>query len=362
MGITTNKEVLIKITSDDTSVVILEDGVVQDIIIEPNTKTSLVGNIYKGQVCRVLPKMQAAFVEIGLKRTAFLDTSDIHLYQGQVLLVQVIKDPFASKGARVSTQLSIAAPYIVYLVNHPNHIGISNRIESQAERQRLKQIVSEKLATMPNNQHSSFIVRTAAEGISNEVLCTDIDFLCQLWDQIEYNSAPVYSLIYKDLSLEERIMRDFAGSSIKYDNDNDNIENEINKALEPKVKLKSGGYLVIDQTEAMTTIDVNTGTCLNLEQTNLEAAEAIPRQLRLRNLAGIIIIDFIDLIDSQVLKILKQGLAGDSVKTYISDTSSLGLVQMTRKRTRESLKDVLCETCPTCGGNGSIRKNNDYNI
>jgi len=357
-----NKQVLIKITSDDTRVAILENGVVQDIIIEANRKTSLVGNIYKGQVCRVLPKMQAAFVEIGLKRTAFLDTSDIHLYQGQVLLVQVIKDPFASKGARVSTQLSIAAPYIVYLVNYPNHIGVSNRIESSAERQRLKQIVSEKLATMPNNQHSSFIVRTAAEGISNEVLCADIDFLCEQWDQIEYKSAPVYSLIYKDLSLEERILRDFAGSSIKYDNDNDSIENEINKALERKVDLKSGGYLVIDQTEAMTTIDVNTGICLNLEQTNLEAAEVIPRQLRLRNLAGIIIIDFIDLIDSQVLNILKQGLAGDSVKTYISDISSLGLVQMTRKRTRESLKDVLCETCPTCGGNGSIRKNNDYNI
>jgi len=357
-----NKEVLIKTTSNDTRVVILENGVVQDIIIEANTKTSLVGNIYKGQVCRVLPKMQAAFVEIGLKRTAFLDTADIDLYQGQVLLVQVIKDPFASKGARVSTQLSIAAPYIVYLVNYPNHIGVSNRIESSAERQRLKQIVSEKLATMPNNQHSSFIVRTAAEGISNEVLCADIDFLCEQWDQIEYKSAPVYSLIYKDLSLEERILRDFAGSSIKYDDDNDSIENEINKALERTVNLKSGGYLVIDQTEAMTTIDVNTGSCLNLEQTNLEAAEAIPRQLRLRNLAGIIIIDFIDLIDSQVLNILKQGLAGDSVKTYISDISSLGLVQMTRKRTRESLKDVLCETCPTCGGNGSIRKNNDYNI
>jgi ribonuclease G len=353
-----NKEVLIKTTSNDTRVVILENGVVQDIIIEADRKTSLVGNIYKGQVCRVLPKMQAAFVEIGLKRTAFLDISDIHLYQGQVLLVQVIKDPFASKGARVSTQLSIAAPYIVYLVNYPNHIGISNRIESQAERQRLKQIVSEKLATMPNNQHSSFIVRTAAEGISSDVLCADIDFLCQQWDQIEYNS----SLIYKELSLEERILRDFAGSSIKYDNDNDRIEDEINKALERKVTLKSGGYIVIDQTEAMTTIDVNTGSCLNLEQTNLEAAEAIPRQLRLRNLAGIIIIDFIDLIDSQVLNILKQGLAGDSVKTYISDISSLGLVQMTRKRTRESLKDVLCETCPTCGGNGSIRKNNDYNI
>lgn len=352
------KEVLIKITSNDTRVAILENGVIQDIIIESNTKTSLVGNIYKGRVCRVLPKMQAAFVEIGLERTAFLDTTDIDLYQGQTLLVQVIKDPVGNKGVRVSTQLSIAGYYAVYLVNESNHIGISNRIESQAERQRLKEIVSEKLATMPN--HQAFIVRTAAEGISKEDLCADIDFLCQQWNQIQYNSAPLYSLIYKDLSLEERILRDFAGSSIKYDNENHGIDDEINKALERKVDLKSGGYIVIDQTEAMNTIDVNTGSSVNLEQVNLEAAEAIPRQLRLRNLAGIIIIDFIDLADSkhknQVLKILKQGLARDSVKTNISDISSLGLVQITRKRTRESLKDLLCETCPTCEGSGFIRK------
>lgn len=358
-----NKEVLIKITSNDTRVAILENGVILDIIIEPNTKTSLVGNIYKGRVCRVLPKMQAAFIEIGLERTAFLDTTDIHLYQGQTLLVQVIKDPVGTKGARVSTQLSIAGSYVVYLVNESNHIGISNRIESQAERQRLKEIVSEKLATMPNHKDSSFIVRTAAEGILKEALCADIDFLSQTWNQIKYNSAPLYSLIYKDLSLEERIMRDFAGSSIKYDNENHSIDDKINKALERKIDLKSGGYIVIDQTEAMNTIDVNTGTSVNLEQVNLEAAEAIPRQLRLRNLAGIIIIDFIDLTDSehkdQILKILKQGLARDSVKTNISDISSLGLVQITRKRTRKSLKDLLCETCPTCGGSGSIRKNND---
>lgn len=358
MEITTNKEVLIKITSNDTRVAILENGVIQDIIIESNTKTSLVGNIYKGRVCRVLPKMQAAFIEIGLKRTAFLDTTDIHLYQGQTLLVQVIKDPVGTKGASVSTQLSIAGSYVVYLVNESNHIGISNRIKSQAERQRLKEIVSEKLATMSN--HQAFIIRTAAEGISKEALCADIDFLSQQWNQIEYNSAPLYSLIYQDLSLEERIQRDFADSSIKYDNENHSIDHEINKALERKVDLKSGGYIIIDQTEAMNTIDVNTGTSLNLEQANLEAAEAIPRQLKLRNLAGIIIIDFIDLVDSehkdQILKILKQGLARDSIKTNISDISSLGLVQITRKRTSESLKDILCETCPTCGGSGSIRK------
>lgn len=445
-----SEEVLINITPRETRVAMVENGTLQEVVIERTSNRGLVGNIYKGKVCRVLPGMQAAFVDIGLERAAFLHASDIvntHLvhnlesgqktesiyellHDGQTLLVQVIKDPLGSKGARLTTQISIPSRYVVFFPYSLNIIGISTRIDSGEERRRLKEIAlkhmgmaEQTLIETPSNgemlmmqavslpEHSSskqccsygFIIRTAAEGATENMLCADMDFLCRLWKDIkekEANSAPC-SLIYKDLSLVIRSIRDLIGTSVEkvrvdslehfqeivdftqkfipnlvphieyYQGERPifdlySIDDEITKALERKVQLKSGGYLVIDQTEAMTTIDVNTGAYVgsrNLEETifktNLEAAQAIARQLRLRNLGGIIILDFIDMQDPehrrQVLRTLEKSLERDRTKSHISEVSSLGLVQMTRKRTRESLEHILCETCPTCGGRGSIK-------
>ncbi|MDY6991072.1 MAG: Rne/Rng family ribonuclease [Pseudomonadota bacterium] len=459
-----SEEVLINVTSRETRVAMVENGILQEVVIERNSKRGLVSNIYKGKVCRVLPGMQAAFVDIGLERAAFLHVSDIvnfnngdaeegnHskndsiyqlLYEGQTLLVQVIKDPLGTKGARLTTQISIPSRYAV-LTPFSYTIGISARIETTEERKRLKDIAlryvgmadeSEEEEPLPETMmvthdnefqeestwpvahfkpcHSStagerciqygFIIRTAAEGVFETMLQADMDFLCRLWKDIQEKAAqaPDKSLIYSDFSLSVRAIRDLIGTTVekvRVDSkqtfqeivdfaqkfipdlvphieyyagqrpifDLYSIEDEINKALERKVYLKSGGYLVIDQTEAMTTIDVNTGAYVgsrNLEETifktNLEAAQAIARQLRLRNLGGIIIVDFIDMLDGehkrQVLRTLEKCLERDHTKTHISEVSSLGLVQMTRKRTRESLEHVLCETCPTCNGRGSIK-------
>lgn len=440
-----SEEVLINVTPRETRVAIVENGVLQEVMIERTGNRSLVGNIYKGRVCRVLPGMQAAFVEIGLERSAFLHISDIispHLHhgkeqpaktdsiyellhEGQTLLVQVIKEPLGTKGARLTTQISIPSRYMVFVPYSSNTIGISTRIESAEERQRLKDIALQHtgmdkqalLETQTNEEtlvmqpvsppahcnNFGFIIRTAAEGAKENLLCADMDFLCMLWKDIqekEANAKP-YSLIYKDLPLVLRTIRDLKGSlieKVKIDSretfqkvvnfaqkfmpdlvpqiehyvgerplfDIYAIDDEITKALDRNVPLKSGGYLVIDQTEAMTTIDVNTGAYVgsrNLEETifrtNLEAAQAIARQLRLRNLGGIIILDFIDMEESehksQILRTLEKCLERDYAKSYLSEVSSLGLVQMTRKRTRESLEHVLCETCSTCGGRGSIK-------
>ncbi|HEC85600.1 MAG TPA: Rne/Rng family ribonuclease [Thioploca sp.] len=439
-----SEEVLINVTPRETRVAMVENGVLQEVVIERTSNRGLVGNIYKGRVCRVLPGMQAAFVEIGLERAAFLHASDIvntHLHHGdeqanqpesiekllhggQALLVQVIKEPLGTKGARLTTKISIPSRYVVFLPTQ-NMIGISTRIESAEERQRLKDIAlqhtgmaehplietpgnDETLVTQPVSppaqcNNYGFIIRTAAEGAKENLLCADMDFLCQLWKDIKEKEAKAKpcSLIYKDLPLVLRTVRYLIGSKvdkIKIDSrdtfrevvnfakkfiadlvplmehysgelplfDFYAIDDEITKALERKVPLKSGGYLVIDQTEAMTTIDVNTGAYVgsrNLEETlfktNLEAAQAIARQLRLRNLGGIIILDFIDMEEPehkrQILRTLEKSLEQDHTKSYISEISSLGLVQMTRKRTRESLEHVLCETCRTCGGRGSIK-------
>ncbi len=441
-----SEEVLINVTPRETRVAMVENGLLQEVVIERINHRGLVGNIYKGKVCRVLPGMQAAFVDIGLERAAFLHASDIldkglkinqqiesiqnFLHEGQTLLVQVIKEPLGTKGARLSAHFSIPSRYVVFLPFSSNLIGISTRVDSAEERQRLKEIalqhigmVEQTLIEIPGNEetlvaqtmkskeqitqtqcgHYGFIIRTAADGAKDNLLCADMDFLCRLWKDIKEKEAkaPPCSLIYKDLSLVLRTVRDLIGSvveKIKVDSretfhevvnfaekfipdlvphiehyteehpifDLYNIDNEITKALKRKVQLKSGGYLVIDQTEAMTTIDVNTGTYVgsrNLEETiyktNLEAAQTIARQLRLRNLGGIIILDFIDMREPehkrQVLRTLGKYLERDHAKSYISEVSSLGLVQMTRKRTRESLEHVLCETCPTCGGSGSIK-------
>ncbi|WP_297527587.1 ribonuclease G [Thiohalobacter sp.] len=412
-----SEEILINVTPQETRVAVVENGVLQEVLIERARCRGLVGNIYKGVVCRVLPGMQAAFIDAGLERAAFLHASDIAtseiegvatarnggtinelLHEGQELLVQVIKDPLGTKGARLTTHITIPSRYLVFMPNAGN-VGVSQRIEDEAERQRLRQIIAEGAQA----EGHGFIVRTAAEGVDADALRADMDFLIRLWHSIRDRAAGASpgSIVHEDLPLGSRVLRDLVGSEVEkvrvdsretfqklqsfaaeyvpevadkleyYPGERPifdlyGIEDEIQKALERKVQLKSGGYLIIDQTEAMTTIDVNTGAYVghrNLEETifktNLEAAQAIARQLRLRNLGGIIIIDFIDMTDEehkrQVLRALEKSLERDHAKSHISEVSSLGLVQMTRKRTRESLEHVLCETCPTCGGRGSLK-------
>jgi len=415
-----SEEILINVTPRETRVALVENGVLQEVYIERERKRGIVGNIYKGKVSRVLPGMQAAFVDIGLDRAAFLHASDIStslimedgssqednqqsdiaelVRDGQEILVQVIKDPLGTKGARLTTHLTIPSRYLVLLPENTN-IGISTKIEDQGERQRLKDIVS----GLSEDSKNGYIIRTVADGIDEQALVSDEKFLCKLWGCIteEIKKAKPGSVVYDDLPLSIRTLRDLVDDNIEkirvdsretfqklqqfsrqfvpqmterleyYPGERPvfdlyNVEDELQKALDRKVQLKSGGYLIIDQTEAMTTIDVNTGAYVghrNLEETifktNLEAAQAITRQLRLRNLGGIIIIDFIDMSledhKRSVLRSLEKSLEKDHAKSHITEVSSLGLVEMTRKRTRESIEHVLCETCPTCAGRGLIK-------
>ncbi len=408
-----SEEILINITPPETRVALIENGVVQEILIERVRSRGLVGNIYKGKVCRILPGMQAAFINAGLERAAFLHASDILskqeprpetiealLYDSQEIIVQVVKDPLGSKGARLTTNISIPSRYMVFMPSLEN-VGVSQKIEDESERQRLRDILGGYI--QEQNIQGSFIARTAAEGISEKALQTDMKFLARLWESIQTrlqtSSAP--EKLHEDLPLAIRAFRDLIGPEVErvridsrstFDRAKDfagkfipeitgkieyypgerpifdlySVEDEIQKALHRKVDLKSGGHLVIDQTEAMTTIDVNTGAFVGhrtLEETifktNLEAAQSICRQLRLRNLGGIIIIDFIDMLDDehkrQVIRALEKCLAHDHAKTQISEVSSLGLVQMTRKRTRESLEHVLCDACSYCGGRGTLK-------
>lgn len=408
-----SEEILINMTPQETRVAVVENGALQEVCIERRRNRGIVGNIFKGKVNRVLPGMEAAFVDIGLERAGFLHVSDIDneiphdennrpligdlLHEGQVLLVQVVKDPLGTKGARLTTSISVPSRYLVYMPNS-SLIGISVKIEDEAERIRLRELLS---ACMTENRTGGCIVRTAAEGVLDDELNRDIKFLCTLWDHIQDVAAESKpgTVVHEDLSLSLRTLRDMVGDqtiklrvdsretyqklvnfSRKYIPDMPaeiehypgerpifdlyNIDDEIQKALGRKVELKSGGYLIIDQTEAMTTIDINTGAFVghhNLEETifktNLESASAIARQLRLRNLGGIIIIDFIDMSTEdhkrQVLKALEKCLMRDHARTQVCEVSPLGLVEMTRKRTRESLEHILCETCTTCDGRGS---------
>src|SRR5690242_4867732 len=382
--------------------------------MERSSARGLVGNIYVGRVARALPGMQSEFVEIGLERAAFLHIADIWehrqnghdskpieriLHEGQSLLVQVIKDPIGTKGARLSTQVSLAGRLLVYLPQD-SHIGISQRIEDEAERESLRG----RLQTLlPEGTAGGFIIRTMAETASQREMQADIEYLTKLWRDLNLRSseAPAASLLYQDLNLAQRVLRDMATeetSRILVDSretflrmqefareytpaltdrihhyvgdrplfDLHGVEDEIEKALARRVDLKSGGYLIIDQTEAMTTIDVNTGGFVGgrsfddtIFKTNLEAAQVIARQLRMRNLGGIIIIDFIDMENadhrSAVLAELDKALERDRTRLTVNGFTQLGLVEMTRKRTRESLAHVLCETCPTCGGRGEFK-------
>lgn len=408
-----SEELLINVTPQETRVAYVENGLLQELHIERERKRGLVGNIYKGKVVRVLPGMQAAFLDVGLERTAFLHVSDICqenssepteiimdlLHEGQKLMVQVAKDPMGSKGARLTTQISFPSRYLVYMPGI-SLVGVSQRIDTDAERLRLKNIIAGFVSEF---EEGGYIARTVAEGMSEEAIYKDMQFLQKIWLNIQdkNNSSPAGSLIHEDMSLVMRTMRDLSGIDIekvridsrsnaeevkrfasKFIPELENciehypgerpifdlygVEDEIQRALERQVPLKSGGHLVIDQTEAMTTIDVNTGAFVghrNLEETifktNLEAAQALVRQLRLRNLGGIIIIDFIDMSDEehkrQVLRALEKALAKDHAKTNVCDVSALGLVEMTRKRTRESLEHILCEPCPCCQGRASLK-------
>lgn len=407
-----SSEILIDISPLETRVAVVEEGVLQEILIERTRKSGIVGNIYRGRIERVLPGMQAAFVDIGLSRTAFLHYGDLPaslreeretieelLKEGDELMVQVEKEPLGSKGARLTADISLPSRYQVYMPFNP-YLGISQKIDDETERGRLQEIMARFQEEHPGG---GYIARTAAEGVEENALRADMVFLRKLWQKIEtdYAGKRAPALVYRDLPLELRALRDLYRGQVdrvwincreRYQKlrkfaeeflphalekitlyeghkplfERYGIEEEIQQALAREVPLKSGGYLIFDQTEAMTTIDVNTGSYTGgqtLEETifktNLEAAQAIARQIRLRNLGGIIIIDFIDMQEKhhreQVLETLKEALQRDPAKWHISEISPLGLVQMTRKRARESLECLLCEPCPTCKGRGRIK-------
>ena len=408
------EQILVNITPQETRVAVLEDAIVQELHIERSASRGIVGNIYLGQVKRVLPGMQSAFIEIGLERAAFLHIADVleqrqhpsepqriekMLFEGQTVLVQVIKDPIGTKGARLSTQISLAGRFLVHLPQE-EHIGISQKIEHEADRLSLKSRLEKQL---PDGAPRGYIIRTSAETATDEELAADIGYLSKLWADIRHKSQhlPAQSLLYEDLPLAVRVLRDmvsdhtekvivdstenygkmveFAEAYVqsavakieRYSGERPlfelhGIETEIDKALSRRVNLKFGGYLIIDQTEAMTTIDVNTGGFVGnrnfdetIFKTNLEATLALARQLRLRNLGGIIIVDFIDMDNAEhreaVLAELAKALARDRTRVTLNGFTSLGLVEVTRKRTRESLAHVLCEPCPVCQGRGEIK-------
>ncbi|MDM0044382.1 ribonuclease G [Variovorax dokdonensis] len=436
------QEILINWSPQETRVAVIEQGAVQELHVERTLERGLVGNVYLGKVSRVLPGMQSAFIDIGLERTAFLHVADIiapfapgsrsansaatpdrdHrerngpavpierlVHEGQSLLVQVIKDPIGTKGARLSTQISIAGRLLVFLPQD-NHIGVSQKIPNdlrEALRQRMLALgqaaaAAENNGVVPTNT-GGFILRTNGEDASDAELAEDIAYLRKTWLRIREMAGikPPVSLLHQDLSLLQRVLRDLVNEdtqSIRIDSreqhevllkfgrefmpkaaeklqlykgerpifDLFSVDEEIARALGRRVDLKSGGYLVVDQTEALTTVDVNTGGYVGARnfddtvfKTNLEAAQAIARQLRLRNLGGIIIVDFIDMTRDdhreQVLAEFRKQLARDRVKTTAGGFSQLGLVEMTRKRTRESLAHMLCEPCLSCGGQGIVK-------
>ena len=416
------QDILINWSPQETRVAVLEHGTVQELHVERTLERGLVGNVYLGKVARVLPGMQSAFIDIGLERAAFLHVADLlgahpatraaqgeerdsppmpiekQVFEGQTLMVQVIKDPLGSKGARLSTQISIAGRLLVFLPQD-DHIGISQKIpaeQREALRQRLQVLAGEPAS-------GGFILRTNGEDASDTELADDVAYLRKAWARTREAALrlPPQSLLHQDLNLLQRVLRDLVGEStqaIRLDSreqfenlqtfgrefmpaaaeklqhykgerpifDLFGVDEEIARALGRRVELKSGGYLIVDQTEALTTVDVNTGGFVGARnfddtifKTNLEAAGAIARQLRLRNLGGIIIVDFIDMSRTDhrdaVLAEFRKHLARDRVKTTAWGFSQLGLVEMTRKRTRESLAHLLCEPCAVCEGKGSVK-------
>jgi ribonuclease G len=419
------QDILINWSPQETRVAVVEHGAVQELHVERTLERGLVGNVYLGKVARVLPGMQSAFIDIGLERAAFLHVADVwqrhpdgdagalarksesqvpiekQVFEGQALLVQVIKDPIGSKGARLSTQISVAGRLLVFLPQD-EHVGVSQKIpvgERESLRTRLQALVGDKAS----GGGGGFILRTNGEDAADAELADDIAYLRKTWARIKDAALrlPPLSLLHQDLDLLQRVLRDLVGEhtqSIRIDSleqfqrlrafglefmptaaaklqhykgerpvfDLYSIDEEIARALGRRVELKSGGYLIIDQTEALTTVDVNTGGYVGARnfddtifKTNLEAAGAIARQLRLRNLGGIVIADFIDMLREEhqtaVLAEFRKHLARDRVKTMAGGFSNLGLVEMTRKRTRESLAHMLCEPCAVCQGKGSVK-------
>ncbi|MFN7664646.1 MAG: ribonuclease G [Inhella sp.] len=414
------EDILINWSPQETRVALVENGAVQELHLERALERGLVGNVYLGRVARVLPGMQSAFIDIGLERAAFLHVADLQqahtgpgrdapvtpieklLFEGQALTVQVIKDPIGTKGARLSSQVSIAGRLLVHLPQD-DHIGISQRIGSPEAREALRARMQALVGTREAGGGGGFILRTNAEEATDDELAADIAYLRKTWAAIRQraHTLPPPSLLHEDLNLVQRVLRDLASErtgSIRIDSrlqyealrafgeqytpssvgklehytgerpifDLHNIDAEVNRALARRVDLKSGGYLVFDQTEALTTIDVNTGAFVGAKnfddtvfKTNLEAAGTIARQLRLRNLGGIVIVDFIDMARDEhrqaVMAELKKHLSRDRTRTTVGGFTSLGLLELTRKRTRESLSRMLCEPCPTCQGRGQVK-------
>jgi ribonuclease G len=410
------EEILVNVTPSEVRAALLENGVLQEVYIERASRRGLISNIYKGRISRVLPGMQAAFIDIGLQRTAFLHASDIAspnvvengdevpnikelVREGDGIMVQVVKDPLGNKGARLTTYITLPSRHLV-LLPHSTSVGVSARIEDDEERGRLRDMVERLLAE--HGLECGAIVRTAAEGASEEAVSADLRYTLKLWDVVQQRCslANAKKLVHEDLSLPLRVLRDLVTTDVEkilVDSESifkamqeftstylpdiepmlelykrrrpifdlHGIEEEISKSLDRSIPLKSGGYIIFDQTEAMTTVDVNTGGYVghrNLEETiyrtNLEAAVAIARQLRIRNLGGIIIIDFIDMEEEDhrrnVLQVLETSLSRDPARHQITPLSPLGLVEMTRKRTRESLQHILGEDCPGCNGRGFV--------
>ncbi len=419
-------ELIINVTSYETRVALLEDKILAELYIERTKDRGIMGNIYKGKVLKVLPGMQAAFVDIGLEKAAFLYVSDVYgriedfeemgfqgeemlsdftpssqiedlLYEGQEILVQVSKEPLGTKGTRITSHITLPGRYLVYMPT-VDHVGVSRKIKDEKERKRLREII---LSIRPPS--SGFIVRTASEGAEIDEIRADMDFLLQLWGNIlkKKETSPAPSLIHSDLTMVLRVIRDILSPKVnrlvidskeEYENiisfintympkqkyeitlyegkepifDAYGIEVEIDKILGRKVWLKSGGYIVIDMCEALVAIDVNTGRYVGkrnladtILKTNLEAAKEIGYQLRLRNIGGIIIIDFIDMEREgdreRVYQALEEAIKKDRQKINVFKISELGLVEMTRKRTRENISRILGETCPYCEGSGLVK-------
>ena len=415
------EELLINVHEFETRVALLQNNVLAEIHLQRSGGYSVTGNIYQGRVQRVLPGMQAAFVDVGLARPGFLHARDIEpqrippdgevanqpdirelVRDGQTLLVQVAKDPIASKGARLTTNLALASRYLVLLPRN-DHVGISQRIEEEGERERLRDLTAAVRASNPAAEGCGFIVRTAAEGVVDRHLESDMEILLRIWRRVAERAtqAGAGEVVYEELPVHTRVIRDLASAELEAVRIDDaatfervrefvvrflpefesrvtqyqesvplferfGVEDELSRAMDKRVELRCGGHLVIEQTEAMTTIDVNTGGFIgarSLEETvyraNVEAAAIIPRQLRLRNLGGIIVIDFIDMEDEehqrQVLRALEKAAEADPARTRIGEFSGLGLVEMSRKRTRESLAQQMCEPCDSCGGRGLLK-------
>jgi ribonuclease G len=415
------EELLINVHEFETRVALLQNNVLAELHLQRSGEYSLTGNIYKGRVQRILPGMQAAFVDLGLARPGFLHARDIDaprmtpegeiaeqpdicdlLHDGQTLLVQIAKDPIATKGARLTTNLALASRYLVMLPRN-DHVGISQRIEDEDERERLRDLTAAVRAANPTAEGCGFIVRTAAEGVGDRHLESDMRVLLRIWSRVaeRVGDARPGDVVYEELPVHTRVIRDLASADLEAVRIDDldtfervrefvvrflpefesrvsryqepvplferfGVEDELSRALEKRVELRCGGHLIIEQTEAMITIDVNTGGFVgarSLEETvyrtNVEAAAVIPRQLRLRNLGGIIVIDFIDMEDEehqrQVLRALEKAAEADPARTRIGGFSGLGLVEMSRKRTRESLVQQMCEPCGSCGGRGLLK-------